>query len=87
MWIPAQTTTPPFLTARSPAGTSAPTGAKIRVASRRTGGASSEPPAQAAPRVRAKACPSASPGLVNAKTSRPCWTATWVRMWAAPPKP
>ena len=38
MWIPAQTTTPPFAVARSAAGTSAPTGAKMIAASSSSGG-------------------------------------------------
>ena len=54
MWMPAQTTVPPRSTARSAAGTSAPTGAKMIAASSVSGGALSEPPAQAAPSSRAK---------------------------------
>ena len=38
MWMPAQTTVPPFATRRSAAGTSAPTGAKIIAASSSSGG-------------------------------------------------
>ena len=52
MWMPAHTTVPPFSIARSAAGTSAPTGAKITAASSRTGGAVSEPPAHTAPSSR-----------------------------------
>ena len=55
MWIPPQTTVPPLRTARSAAGTSSPTGAKISAASSGRGGASSEPPAQAQPSERANA--------------------------------
>ncbi len=42
--MPPQTTVPPFLTAASAAGTSPPTGAKIRAASSGSGGASVEIP-------------------------------------------
>ena len=42
--------------ARSAAGTSAPTGAKMIAASSGSGGGSSEPPAQTAPSSRANAC-------------------------------
>ena len=38
MWMPPQTTTPPFRTDRSAAGTSAPTGAKTSAASSGSGG-------------------------------------------------
>ena len=38
MWVPPQTTRPPFRTAPSACGTSAPTGAKMIAASRATGG-------------------------------------------------
>ena len=62
MWMPPHTTTPPGATARSAAGTSAPTGAKISAASSGSGGASSDPPAQTAPRRRAKSCAAWSPG-------------------------
>ena len=71
MWMPAQTTTPPLTVAASAAGSSAPTGAKIRAASSAAGGAESEPPAHAQPSARAKACPASSCGRVNAKISRP----------------
>ena len=54
MWMPAQTTRPPLRTARSAAGTSAPTGAKMIAASSGSGGGSSESPAQTAPSARAK---------------------------------
>ena len=37
MWIPAQTTEPPFATAASAAGTSSPTGAKMIAASSSSG--------------------------------------------------
>ena len=69
--MPAQTTTPPLTVAASAAGSSAPTGAKIRAASSAAGGAESEPPAHAQPSERANACPVSSCGRVNAKTSRP----------------
>ena len=87
MWIPAQTTTPPFASAASAAGTSAPAGAKMIAASSSSGGRSSEPPAHSAPRLRANAWPSASPGFVKAKTRRPWWRATWATMCAEAPKP
>ena len=38
MWMPAQTTVPPLALARSAAGTSAPTGAKMIAASSSSGG-------------------------------------------------
>ena len=56
MWMPPQTTRPPFFTARRAAGTSAPTGAKMTAASSNSGGISSEPPAQTAPSERANVC-------------------------------
>jgi len=52
MWIPAQTTRPPFATARNACGTSAPTGAKMIAASSSTGGDWSEPLAHMQPSVR-----------------------------------
>ena len=58
IYIPAQTTLPPLTTARSAAGTSAPTGANMIAASRAIGGVSSDPPDHAAPRLRANSCPS-----------------------------
>ena len=64
--MPPQTTRPPFLTASSAAGTSAPTGAKMIAASSGSGGGSSEPPAQTAPSDRAKfapPCPRAREGV------------------------
>jgi hypothetical protein len=87
MWIPAQTTTPPRASTCSADGTSAPTGAKTIAASSSSGGRSSEPPAHSAPRLRANACPSVSPGFVNANTRRPWLRATWATMWAEAPKP
>ena len=57
----AATTTPPLRTARSAAGISAPTGAKMIAASSSSGGRSSELPVQAAPSSRANACASSSP--------------------------
>src|SRR6266576_3598158 len=87
MWMPAQTTLPPFASARSASGTSAPTGAKMMAASSSSGGRSSEPPAQTAPSSRANACPSSSPGRVKAKTRRPSCLATCAMMCAEAPKP
>jgi hypothetical protein len=52
MWMPPHTTRPPLRTARSAAGTSAPTGANRIAASSGSGGCSSEPPAQDAPSAR-----------------------------------
>ena len=49
MWIPAQTTRPPLRTWLSAVGTRAPTGAKMIAESSGSGGASSDPPAQAQP--------------------------------------
>ncbi len=66
MWMPAQTTRPPFRTAASAFGTSAPTGANRMAASSGSGGAASESPAQRAPSERAKACDAASFARVNA---------------------
>ena len=66
MWMPAQTTRPPFRVARSAAGTSAPTGANRIAASSGAGAGSSVPPAHAAPSPRAKLCAATSPGRVKA---------------------
>ena len=66
MWIPAQTTVPPFATACSAAGTKDPMGAKISAASSGTGGTASDPPAQTAPSSRANDWAAMSPGRVNA---------------------
>ena len=66
MWIPPQTTRPPLRTARSAAGTSSPTGAKMMAASKSIGGLSSEPPVHTDPRLRAKRWASKSPGRVKA---------------------
>ena len=87
MWIPAQTTEPPFSTARRATGTSSPTGAKMIAASSGSGGSSPDAPAHSAPSERANACPSASPSRVNANTRRPCQRATWAITWADAPKP
>ena len=54
------------------AGTRPPTGAKMIAASSGSGGVSSDPPAQPAPRLRAKRLAGRSPGRVKANTSRPC---------------
>jgi hypothetical protein len=87
MWMPPQTTVPPGATARSAAGTSAPTGAKRIAASSSSGGRSSDAPAHAAPSSRAKRWASSSPRRVKANTFRPWWRATWATMCAAAPKP
>ena len=64
MWMPPQTTTPPLRTARSAAGTSAPTGAKMIAASSARGGVASEPPAHTAPSAQGEVLrlPVAGPG-------------------------
>ena len=49
MWIPAHTTVPPGATARSAAGTSAPTGAKMIAASSGSGPGFIASPAHSAP--------------------------------------
>ena len=87
MWIPAHTTTPPGPTARSAAGTSAPTGAKISAASSGSGPGRVASPAHSAPSDRASAWAPVSSARVNAKTRRPSATATWQMMCAAAPKP
>src|SRR5215510_8448100 len=63
--MPPQTTRPPFFTALSASGTSAPTGAKMMAASSGSGGTSSEPPAQTAPSDFARPCAAASPARVE----------------------
>ena len=63
MWIPAQTTVPPFARTASAAGTSSPAGAKTIAASSSSGGRSSLPPAHSAPRLRANACVGVVAGL------------------------
>ena len=55
MWMPPHTTVPPFATALSAAGTSAPTGAKMSAASSSSGGGPSESPAHSAPSSSANA--------------------------------
>src|SRR5262249_7261742 len=70
IWMPPQTTIPPFLVADSAAGTSAPTGAKISAASSGSGGGAVELPAHSAPSDRAKSCAASSPGRVKAKILR-----------------
>src|SRR5262249_47273192 len=66
MWMPPQTTRPPFLTALSAIGTSAPTGAKMIAASSGSGGISSGPAAPTAPKEflnsRAASSPARGPG-------------------------
>src|SRR3989442_1127572 len=71
MWIPPQITAPPLSTARSAAGTSAPTGANRIAASSGSGGAASDDPAHSAPSSRANRCAPKSPGRVNANTRPP----------------
>ena len=87
MWIPAQTTVPPGPTWDRASGTSRPTGAKMIAASSGTGGGSVDAPAHRHPSRRANCCAAASPGEVNAYTSRPSLTATCVIMCAAAPNP
>ena len=66
MWMPAHTTVPPGASAFSACGTSSPAEAKMIAASSCSGGCSSLPPAQMAPRLFANVCVRSSPGLVNA---------------------
>ena len=87
MWMPAQTTVAPFAVARSAAGTSSPTGAKMMAASSSSGAAPSESPAHSAPSSRASSWASVSSARVNAKTRLPWWRATWQTMCAEEPKP
>ena len=87
MWIPAHTTVPPGAVARSAAGTSAPTGAKISAASSGSGPGCMASPAHSAPSERASACAPSSPARVKTNTRRPSCTATWQMMCAAEPKP
>ena len=54
MWMPAQTTVAPLALARSAAGTSSPTGAKMIAASSGSGRRIAEAPAHSAPSSRAK---------------------------------
>src|SRR5215211_3123405 len=49
MWMPAHTTAPPFASARSASGTSAPAGAKTIAASSSSGGRSPDSPTHSAP--------------------------------------
>ena len=85
MWMPAQTTAPPFTTFRSAAGTSSPAGAKMIAAS--SACRSPAPPAHTAPIPRANSCAATSPSRVNAYTSRPSARAICVTICAAEPKP
>src|SRR5207244_3352539 len=62
IWMPPDTTVPPFFVAARAAGTSAPTGAKISAASSGSGGGRSEPPAHSAPSERAQTCVPRLPG-------------------------
>src|SRR3954454_20860306 len=57
MWMPAHTTTPPGASARSAAGTSAPTGAKTIAASSSSGAGPIASPAHSAPISRRDAGP------------------------------
>ena len=87
MWIPAHTTTPAGASARSAAGTSAPTGAKTIAASSSSGGGPIASPAHSQPSESANACEAVSSARVNANTRRPWWIATWQTMCAEAPKP
>jgi hypothetical protein len=78
MWIPAQTTAPPFATAPSATGTSSPVGAKMIAASSSSGGAPA--PAHSAPSERANDCPSSSASRVNANARLPSQRASWTTM-------
>ena len=80
MWIPAHTTVPPLSVARSAAGTSSPTGAKMIAASSGSGTESVAAPAHSAPSSRANVCADESPLRVKANTRRPSATATWQTM-------
>jgi len=83
---PPQTTRPPFFTARSATGTSAPTGAKMMAASSGSGGVSSDPPAQTAPSERANPAPPC-PGAGERIDAAPCHAATCARICAAAAEP
>ena len=87
MWMPAQTTVPPFAVARSAAGTCSPTGANRIAASSSSGAGPAASPAHSAPSSRANRCASSSPARVNANTRLPSCRATWQTMCAAAPKP
>ena len=78
---------PPGASARSAAGTSAPTGAKMIAASSSSGGGPIASPAHSQPSERANACGASSPARVKANTRRPWWRATWQTMCADAPKP
>ena len=71
MWMPPQTTVPPGRIARSAAGTSAPTGAKMIAASSASGGGCIGAAGPLAAEPRANACAGASPGRVKANSRRP----------------
>src|ERR1700722_1927949 len=85
--MPPHTTLPPFFTALSAAGTNSPAGANMIAASKSSGGAWCESPAQKAPSERANSCAARSPARVNAYTLRPCQLHTWAITWAAAPNP
>ena len=60
-------------------------GRKDDAASSGSGGDSSEPPVQTAPRRRAKSCVAVSPGRVKVNPDRPCHLATCAKICAAAP--
>src|SRR5919206_78006 len=82
MWMPAHTTTPPGASARSAAGTRAPTGANTIAASSSSGAGPIASPAHSAPSSRANACEAVSSARVKANTRRPWCRATCATMWA-----
>jgi hypothetical protein len=72
-------------TAFSARGTRSPIVAQMIAASSDSGCISLDPPAQVAPRLRAKDWVPTSPGRVKANTVRPCHLATCATIWAAAP--
>ena len=87
MWMPAQTTTPPGAVARSAAGTSAPTGAKMIAASSGSGPGCHRVAGPLGAEAAGERLRGLSSARVNANTRRPSCTATWQTMWAEAPKP
>ena len=87
MWMPAHTTVPPFAIARSAAGTSAPTGAKMIAASSGAGGAAVDSPAHVAPSSRANACADVVAGAREREDLAPLPRRDLATMCAAAPKP
>ena len=88
MWMPAHTTDAAAPTARSAAGTSSPTGAKMIAASSSSGaGPSRVAGPLAAELAREGLRRPRRPARVKAKTRRPWCRATWQTMWALAPKP